>query len=135
MLSQQLEQQAKAVDTIIGNMRVLENKLAEAKMKKDTLKARAQSAKSAAAINDMVRRAPSGTRRRRARAGGLCQGGARRPSAAVLGGAARRLRCSGSPATAPCPATHVLTRCRAAPLSRSPRADCGAGHQQRAGRL
>ena len=34
---------------------VLENKLAEAKMKKDTLKARAQSAKSAAAINDMVR--------------------------------------------------------------------------------
>lgn len=34
---------------------VLENKLAEAKMKKDTLKARAQSAKSARAINDMVR--------------------------------------------------------------------------------
>lgn len=54
MLKQQLEQQAKAVDTLIGNMRVLENKLAEAKMKKDTLKARAQSAKSAAAISDMV---------------------------------------------------------------------------------
>jgi phage shock protein A len=35
-------------------MRVLEGKLAEAKMKKDTLKARAQSAKSARAINDMV---------------------------------------------------------------------------------
>ncbi|PRW58837.1 putative membrane-associated 30 kDa chloroplastic [Chlorella sorokiniana] len=54
MLQSQLEQQSKAVDTIIGNMRVLENKLAEAKMKKDTLKARAQSAKSAAAINDMI---------------------------------------------------------------------------------
>ncbi|EFN51740.1 hypothetical protein CHLNCDRAFT_59172 [Chlorella variabilis] len=54
MLKGQLEQQSRAVDTIIGNMRVLENKLAEAKMKKDTLKARAQSAKSARAINDMV---------------------------------------------------------------------------------
>ncbi|KAL4434394.1 hypothetical protein ABPG75_000835 [Micractinium tetrahymenae] len=54
MLQSQLEQQSKAVDTIVGNMRVLENKLAEAKMKKDTLKARAQSAKSARAINDMV---------------------------------------------------------------------------------
>ncbi|KAL4428577.1 hypothetical protein ABPG77_008889 [Micractinium sp. CCAP 211/92] len=54
MLKSQLEQQSKAVDTIVGNMRVLENKLAEAKMKKDTLKARAQSAKSARAINDMV---------------------------------------------------------------------------------
>jgi hypothetical protein len=54
MLKGQLEQQGKAVDTIIGNMRVLESKLAEAKMKKDTLKARAQSAKSARAINDMV---------------------------------------------------------------------------------
>jgi phage shock protein A len=54
MLRGQLEQQSKAVETIIGNMRVLETKLAEAKMKKDTLKARAQSAKSARAINDMV---------------------------------------------------------------------------------
>lgn len=54
MLKSQLEQQSKAVDTILGNMRVLESKLAEAKMKKDTLKARAQSAKSARAINDMV---------------------------------------------------------------------------------
>lgn len=58
MLKGQLEQQSRAVDTIIGNMRVLENKLAEAKMKKDTLKARAQSAKSARAINDMVGRRP-----------------------------------------------------------------------------
>lgn len=54
MLKSQLEQQSKAVETIVGNMRVLESKLAEAKMKKDTLKARAQSAKSARAINDMV---------------------------------------------------------------------------------
>jgi phage shock protein A len=54
MLKSQLEQQSKAVDTIVSNMRVLETKLAEAKMKKDTLKARAQSAKSARAITDMV---------------------------------------------------------------------------------
>lgn len=54
LLKQQLDQQGKAVETIVGNMRVLESKLAEAKMKKDTLKARAQSAKSARAINDMV---------------------------------------------------------------------------------
>lgn len=54
MLVSQLEQQAKAVETIVSNMRTLETKLADAKMKKDTLKARAQSAKSARAINDMV---------------------------------------------------------------------------------
>jgi len=54
MLRSQLEQQSKAVETIVGNMRMLEAKLAEAKMKKDTLKARAQSAKSARSINDMV---------------------------------------------------------------------------------
>lgn len=54
MLRSQLEQQGKAVETIVGNMRTLEAKLADAKMKKDTLKARAQSAKSARAINDMV---------------------------------------------------------------------------------
>lgn len=54
MLRSQLEQQSKAVETIVGNMRMLEGKLAEAKMKKDTLKARAQSAKSARSINDMV---------------------------------------------------------------------------------
>lgn len=54
VLKVQLDQQAQAADTIINNMRVMEGKLAEAKMKKDTLKARAQSAKSAAAINDMV---------------------------------------------------------------------------------
>ena len=54
MLRGQLDAQAKAVETIVTNMRTLEGKLAEAKMKKDTLKARAQSAKSARAINDMV---------------------------------------------------------------------------------
>lgn len=54
MLRSQLEAQGKAVETIVTNMRTLEGKLAEAKMKKDTLKARAQSAKSARAINDMV---------------------------------------------------------------------------------
>ena len=54
MLRSQLDQQSKAVETLIGNMRVLESKLAEAKLKKDTLKARAQSAKSARAITDMV---------------------------------------------------------------------------------
>ena len=53
-LSAQLEAQGKAVSTIINNMKTLEGKLAEAKLKKDTLKARAQSAKSAAAINDMI---------------------------------------------------------------------------------
>ena len=55
MLKQQMDAQGKAVDTIVGNMRVLEGKLGEAKMKKDTLKARAQSAKSARYINDVVR--------------------------------------------------------------------------------
>lgn len=54
LLRSQLEAQGKAVTTIVTNMRTLETKLAEAKMKKDTLKARAQSAKSARAINDMV---------------------------------------------------------------------------------
>lgn len=54
MLKSQLEQQGKAVETIVNNMRTLEGKLSEAKMKKDTLKARAQSAKSARAINDMI---------------------------------------------------------------------------------
>ncbi|KDD73929.1 PspA/IM30 family protein [Helicosporidium sp. ATCC 50920] len=54
MLGQQLQQQGRAVDTIVGNQRVLEAKLAEARLKKDTLKARAQSARSARAIQDML---------------------------------------------------------------------------------
>lgn len=37
----QVEQQKEAVDKLIGNTRLLEQKMAEAKSKKDTLKARA----------------------------------------------------------------------------------------------
>jgi phage shock protein A len=53
-LKAQLDQQQVAVDTILSNRRTLENKLQEAMLKKDTLKARAQSAKSARAIGDLV---------------------------------------------------------------------------------
>ena len=53
-LEGQLAQQGKAVSTITGNMRMLEGKLQEARLKKDTLKARAQSARSARQIQDMV---------------------------------------------------------------------------------
>lgn len=42
----QLDQQSKAVDQLLGNTRAMEGKLAEAKSKKETLKARAASAKS-----------------------------------------------------------------------------------------
>jgi phage shock protein A len=42
----QLDQQNKAVDQLLGNTREMESKLAEAKSKKETLKARAASAKS-----------------------------------------------------------------------------------------
>lgn len=50
----QLEYQVKAVDSLVANTRQLENKLAEAKSKKDTLKARAQSAKASKQVNEMV---------------------------------------------------------------------------------
>ncbi len=98
---------------------VLENKLAEAKMKKDTLKARAQSAKSAAAINDMVGGCWA--------MGGACCAllGARQACAFVS-----RRWCHAA----------LLAGCDEAPFTslswsfNSP-ADCGAGHQQRAGRL
>lgn len=50
----QLTLQQKAVDQLIGNTRVLENKLTEAKSKKDTLKARAASAKTSKQIQEMV---------------------------------------------------------------------------------
>ena len=43
---QQLDQQSQAVDQLLGNTRAMEAKLAEAKSKKETLKARAASAKS-----------------------------------------------------------------------------------------
>uniref|UniRef100_A0A383WA63 PspA/IM30 family protein n=1 Tax=Tetradesmus obliquus TaxID=3088 RepID=A0A383WA63_TETOB len=50
----QLEAQQKAVDQLIANTRVLEGKLAEARSKKDTLKARAASAKTSKQIQEMV---------------------------------------------------------------------------------
>lgn len=53
-LSQQLEAQRKATDQLIANTRMLEGKLAEAKSKKDTLKARAASAKTSKQINEIV---------------------------------------------------------------------------------
>eukprot|EP00803_Ostreobium_quekettii_P010092 evm.model.scf_310.9 EVM.evm.TU.scf_310.9 scf_310:62500-63345(+) len=53
-LKKQLAYQADAVQTLIANTRKLESKLAESKSKKDTLKARAQSAKASKAVNEMV---------------------------------------------------------------------------------
>lgn len=50
----QLAQQKQAVDQLISNTRILETKLAEAKTKKDTLKARAASAKTSKQINEML---------------------------------------------------------------------------------
>lgn len=50
----QLDAQVKAVDQLKGNTRMLENKLAEAKSKKDTLKARAKSASTSKQINEML---------------------------------------------------------------------------------
>jgi len=50
----QLEAQKKAVDQLLGNTRVLEGKLAEAKSKKDTLKARSASAKTSKQIQEMI---------------------------------------------------------------------------------
>ena len=49
-----LDAQTDAVENLIANTRLLEGKMAEAKSKKDTLKARAASAKTNKAVNDMV---------------------------------------------------------------------------------
>jgi phage shock protein A len=49
-----LDAQKDAVEKLIANTRLLESKMAEAKSKKDTLKARAASAKTNKAVNDMV---------------------------------------------------------------------------------
>lgn len=49
-----LDAQSDAVEKLIANTRLLESKMAEAKSKKDTLKARAASAKTNKAVNDMV---------------------------------------------------------------------------------
>eukprot|EP00954_Amorphochlora_amoebiformis_P007448 577858-Amorphochlora_amoeboformis.AAC.3 len=53
-LKLQLEAQEKAMNNLIGNVRQLEGKLAEAKSKKDTLKARAASAKTQKQVSEMV---------------------------------------------------------------------------------
>lgn len=52
--SAQLSQQEKAVDQLLGNTREMESKLAEAKSKKETLKARAATAQSTKQIQDMI---------------------------------------------------------------------------------
>ena len=50
----QLDQQKSVVDNLVSNTRLLESKIQEAKSKKDTLKARAQSAKTATKVNEML---------------------------------------------------------------------------------
>eukprot|EP01023_Acetabularia_acetabulum_P034699 TRINITY_DN325_c0_g1_i1.p1 TRINITY_DN325_c0_g1~~TRINITY_DN325_c0_g1_i1.p1 ORF type:complete len:354 (-),score=70.47 TRINITY_DN325_c0_g1_i1:268-1170(-) len=50
----QLDQQKKAMDALINNTKQLENKVTEAKGKKETLKARAASAKTAKQVQEMV---------------------------------------------------------------------------------
>jgi phage shock protein A len=53
-LKVQLDAQKKAVDQLVGNTRMLESKLGEAKNKKETLKARAKSAATSKQIQEMV---------------------------------------------------------------------------------
>ncbi|KAG9447020.1 hypothetical protein H6P81_013148 [Aristolochia fimbriata] len=53
-LKAQLDQQKSVVDNLVSNTRLLESKIQEAKSKKDTLKARAQSAKTATKVNEML---------------------------------------------------------------------------------
>lgn len=53
-LKSQLDQQVTVVDKIISNTRLLESKIQEAKSKKDTLKARAQSAKTSSKMSEML---------------------------------------------------------------------------------
>lgn len=53
-LSTQLEQQRGVVDKLVSNTRLLEGKIQEAKAKKDTLKARAQSAKTQQKVSEML---------------------------------------------------------------------------------
>ncbi|KAI3918212.1 hypothetical protein MKX01_041532 [Papaver californicum] len=50
----QLDQQKNVVDNLISNTRLLESKIHEARSKKDTLKARAQSAKTATKMEEKV---------------------------------------------------------------------------------
>ncbi|WVZ67849.1 hypothetical protein U9M48_016875 [Paspalum notatum var. saurae] len=53
-LKAQLDQQKGVVENLISNTKLLESKIAEAKQKKDTLKARAQSAKTATKVSEML---------------------------------------------------------------------------------
>ncbi|CAM8960156.1 unnamed protein product [Rhodiola kirilowii] len=53
-LRAQLDQQKGVVENLVSNTRLLESKIQEAKSKKDTLKARAQSAKTATKVSEML---------------------------------------------------------------------------------
>ncbi|KAL3650111.1 Membrane-associated protein vipp1, chloroplastic [Castilleja foliolosa] len=53
-LKTQLDQQKVIVDNLVANTRLLESKIQEAKSKKDTLKARAQAAKTATKVSEML---------------------------------------------------------------------------------
>ncbi|KAK9288557.1 hypothetical protein L1049_017016 [Liquidambar formosana] len=53
-LKAQFDQQKNVVENLVSNTRLLESKIQEAKSKKDTLKARAQSAKTASKVNEML---------------------------------------------------------------------------------
>eukprot|EP00270_Netrium_digitus_P017649 TRINITY_DN652_c0_g1_i1.p1 TRINITY_DN652_c0_g1~~TRINITY_DN652_c0_g1_i1.p1 ORF type:complete len:354 (-),score=136.68 TRINITY_DN652_c0_g1_i1:156-1217(-) len=53
-LKAQLEQQSSTVNKLVSSTRLLEEKISEAKAKKETLKARAQSAKTSQKVNEML---------------------------------------------------------------------------------
>ncbi|RWR71951.1 putative membrane-associated protein, chloroplastic [Cinnamomum micranthum f. kanehirae] len=53
-LKAQFDQQKNVVENLVSNTRLLESKIQEAKSKKDTLKARAQSAKTATKVSEML---------------------------------------------------------------------------------
>lgn len=53
-LKAQLDQQKNVVENLVNNTRLLESKIQEARSKKDTLKARAQSAKTATKVSEML---------------------------------------------------------------------------------
>ncbi|KAK8466544.1 hypothetical protein PHAVU_008G099200 [Phaseolus vulgaris] len=53
-LKSQLDQQKTVVENLVSNTRLLESKIQEARSKKDTLKARAQSAKTATKVSEML---------------------------------------------------------------------------------
>ncbi|KAF3451022.1 hypothetical protein FNV43_RR07111 [Rhamnella rubrinervis] len=53
-LRAQLDQQKNVVENLVSNTRLLESKIQEARSKKDTLKARAQSAKTATKVSEML---------------------------------------------------------------------------------